>query len=763
MSRFNPTFLSILFFSILIFSACNHREISKDAPNILFIIADDWSYPHASIYGDPVVQTPNFDQIAQGGILFHQAYVSSPSCSPSRASIVTGQDFWRLKEGANLYGSLAQTFPTYTEMLDESGYHVGYSGKGWAPGPITERKQNPAGKFYPSFASFLQEQPKKKPFCYWYGSTKPHRPFEARSGIKAGIDTAAIQIPAHLPNNKVIKSDMADYYKAIQDFDQEIGSVLSLLEENDQLTNTIIVVTSDNGMPFPAGKANLYNWGTHVPLAIKWPKGITTATEVNDFISLTDLAPTFLELAGVPTPDAMTGRSLASYFTSSKKQGTDKRTAIYFGRERHVPGQESGDWSGYPMRAIQTNDFLLIKNFKADHWPAGTPNTQNATLYPSFYGDIDKSPTKTYMHTNKDKDNRHLYLFERAFEKRPGLELYDLKTDPDQLHNVADAPEYQQYAKALEEQLMTRLQETNDPRANNSGAIFDFAPYTGGTPGPDGFKNINERFATQVIKRFPSKYVNWRTVEILTPINVPHDASFPVLYMLDGQNIFHSFENMDGTENKGLNIDAVIDSLNLGGQLPQMIVVGIFYTEKRMSDYMPEQPRELLKERIATTKDLWYKRFAEYPPNSDNELRFIVEELKPYIDSNYKTQKDMANTFIGGWSIGGLLSTYAVCEYPDVFGGAVSFSPHWPALDGVFVEYLKDKLPNPVDHRIYLDYGRNDLKNNYDSLQIIVEKTLQQAGFVKDQNWITLTLDNETTLENDWPYRLATSLQFLFN
>src|SRR5437870_3371236 len=146
---------------------------AAERPNILLAIADDWGWPHAGVYGDPVVQTATFDRVAREGILFTHAFISSPSCTPSRAALLTGQWHWRLEESANLWSTLQAKFRTYPEVLRDAGYFVGHSRKAWGPGRIEPggRKQNPAGPTFRDFAAFLKARPQDRPFCFWWGSS----------------------------------------------------------------------------------------------------------------------------------------------------------------------------------------------------------------------------------------------------------------------------------------------------------------------------------------------------------------------------------------------------------------------------------------------------------------------------------------------------------------------------------------------------------------------------------------------------------------
>ena len=466
---------------------------AQEKPNILFCIADDWGWPHAGSYGDQVVQTPTFDRLADEGVLFENAFVSSPSCTPSRGAILTGQWHWRLKNNANLHSTLPKEFPVYPELLQERGYHIGAKGKAWGPGNLSEggRTSRPAGPHVKSLATFLDEKPAEAPFCFWLGTSDPHRPYKKGSGRMAGIDIDKVHVPAFYPNDEEIRSDIADYYFEVQRFDTLVGKALAEVEKRGLLENTIVVMTGDHGMPFPRCKSNLYDWGTRVPLAVRWGKQVPAGRRVTDFVSLTDLAPTFLTAAGVDVPDQMTGRDLLPVLTSDKGGRVDAaHDAIVFGKERHTPCQDYPSIEGTPCRAIRTDDFLYIINFKPDLWPAGTPGKD---LRGTPYGDCDNSPTKSYLLERKD-DPAYAKYYELAFAKRPGEELYVLASDPDQIENVADDPQYAAQKEKLRERLMKVLRETEDPRAVGGGDEFPKYRYWGRLKNtPDFWKKKDEK------------------------------------------------------------------------------------------------------------------------------------------------------------------------------------------------------------------------------------------------------------------------------
>ncbi|QGQ22051.1 sulfatase [Gimesia benthica] len=439
-------------------------------PNILLAISDDQSWIHAGAYGNKNVKTPAFDRVAREGVLFTHAFCSAPSCTPSRAALLTGQDFWRLEQGANLMGTLPKKFPVYPDLLETAGYQIGYTGKGWAPGDVRAggRTRNPAGPLFnhrqvgyvTAFGEFLKSKPKDKPFCFWFGSSDPHRPYVKGSGKQSGKNLADISVPDFLPDTPEVRSDIADYLFEIERFDRDLGLMLEMLKKEGQLENTLVVVTSDNGMPFPRAKTSLYDHGTRMPLAVRWPSKIPAGRIVVDFVNLTDLAPTFLEAAGVDIPSEMTGHSLLSMLTSKKSGDVELlRDKVVFGRERH--GWNRDPNIGYPCRAIRTREYLYIRNFKPDRFPGY---------------DIDGGPTLDYLMQHAS-ENSVKPLHRLWFQLRPGEELYDLRQDPYQMQNLYSNPEYTKTREELRTGLETILRQGGDPRIVGNGDVFDTYRY----------------------------------------------------------------------------------------------------------------------------------------------------------------------------------------------------------------------------------------------------------------------------------------------
>jgi arylsulfatase A-like enzyme len=441
-------------------------------PNILFCLADDWSWPHAGIYGDKVVKTPVFDKLAAEGMLFHRTYSAAPTCSASRAAILTGQWPHRLEEGANLWGFLPKKFATYPDILEANGYVIGLQGKGWGPGSIKDagRTRNPAGPDFKGFADFIKTVPADKPFCFFYGSRDPHRAYVLGSGVKAGIKPEDVKVPPYLPDTPEVRSDICDYYFAVQRFDRDMGEILKQIADLGRAENTLVIASGDNGWPFPRCKANLYDSGGHQPFAVRWPAKVKPGRTSNAFVSLSDIAPTVLEAAGIPVPKNMTAKSLLKHLTTDEKP-TD-RDVMFVERERHAYVRQ-GNLS-YPARAVRNDRYLYIRNFRPDRWPAGDPELVHSV---GPFGDIDGGPSKDTVLKMRDSK-----FFQMACGKRPAEELYDCQNDPHELTNVADKAGYAEAKAKMRALLEKWMLDTADPRSGKDGGDdrFDKYLYTGG-------------------------------------------------------------------------------------------------------------------------------------------------------------------------------------------------------------------------------------------------------------------------------------------
>ncbi len=515
-----------------------HGISNTNAPNILFAFADDWG-KYASAYAkveeqpsaNSVVKTPVFDRIAGNGVLFKHAFVTAPSCTPCRSSLLSGQYFFRTGLGAILQGAKWDpAIPSFPLMLHDAGYHIGETYKVWTPGTPRDAPYG-AGKFsyeksgsrfngfsqvttkrvaegmsveaakqtlydevMGNFNSFLDAREGDDPFCYWFGPTLVHRKWTKGSGKDLwGINPDELKgrLPKFLPDVHEVRQDFADYLGEVQAFDTALGLILKRLEAVDELDNTVVVISGDHGAPgFPGGKCNLYDFGVQVPLAIWWP-GKPGGRVVDDFVNLMDLAPTFLEICGVKRPKVMTGRSLVPVLKSKKEGLVDKkRNWVITGRERHVAKAREG-MLPYPQRALRTEEYLYIINFAPDRWPMGNPYNLTKDSAPEHrllehntfitYGDLDASPTKAWVIEHRNEDKWKWY-YDYAFGKRPREELYVLADDPDQIKNVANDKKYAAAKRRLNRQLMSRLKKARDPRVLGDGSTFDKPPYVSAPP-----------------------------------------------------------------------------------------------------------------------------------------------------------------------------------------------------------------------------------------------------------------------------------------
>jgi N-sulfoglucosamine sulfohydrolase len=453
-------------------------------PNILFIIFDDWGWREAGAYGSTWVKTPNFDRVAREGALFTNAFTSNPKCSPCRASILTGRNTWQLREAVSHNGYFPAGFEVFPDLLERAGYFVGLTGKGWGPGDhqtLAKRERNPAGPLFEehmmtvpasgisrkdyakNFESFLQRRPKEQPFCFWLGFHEPHRAYERDSGVRLGKNLADVAVPPYFPDLAAVRGDLADYAIEVEHADSHIGRALRALEAAGELDRTLIVVTSDHGMPFPYVKGQIHEDGFHLPLAMRWGGTIKPGRRVEDFVNVRDFAPTFLEAAGVPVHAQMTGRSLLNLLRSPQSGWVENRGEMLVGKERHDLGRPNN--AGYPVRALRTKDFLYVRNFHPERWPAGNPETD--------FGNCDPGPTKEVLKTIGGQ------FYDLSFGKRLADELYDLRRDPHGVNNLANDLFYAGTVEVMRSRMLALLKEEQDPRVLGRAAELESYGYVG--------------------------------------------------------------------------------------------------------------------------------------------------------------------------------------------------------------------------------------------------------------------------------------------
>ncbi len=493
--------LNLNFFKLGVFASCftiasnakaeSNSKSKPSKPNILFCIADDASFAHFGANGCKWASTPAVDYLAANGINFVNAYTPNAKSAPSRACLLTGRNSWQLEDvGNHLAIWPNDKFLTYVEALSRNNYQVGSTGKGWAPGSpgtLNGNARELAGKefntrflvpptkamgrddYAANFKDFLDQKSSNEPWCFWFGCREPHREYIYGSGQKLGgkklsdIDN----VPLFWPDNDTVRNDMLDYAFEIEHFDKQLDKMIKMLTDKGELENTIIVVTSDNGMPFPRSKGLLYEYSNHMPLVVMWLNGIKNKGRVEkEYVSFVDIAPTFIQLAGLKWSDTgmepAAGKSLQDIFYDKKK--TD-RSYILLGQERHDAGRPTNQ--GYPIRSIIKDGFLYNYNFKPELWPAGNPETG--------YLNTDGSPTKTNI-LNLRRAGIDKSYWNLCFAKHEQEELFQINVDKECLVNVADKPEFEKIKSELKKVLFDDLIKQKDPRVLGNGSVFDNYP-----------------------------------------------------------------------------------------------------------------------------------------------------------------------------------------------------------------------------------------------------------------------------------------------
>ena len=515
--------LNCLAVFVFLFISCSQSKNEQKRPNILFAISDDQSFEHTSFLGCKFVKTPAFDRVASEGIYFSNCIAGSPGCAPSRSALVTGRHHWQNEQSGQHASSWMKKHVPFIDLLDANGYATGRTGKGVSPfryardendslwrttdaagiehsnihyeigSPDDERSARGIStlNYFENFKYFMENVRGEKPFFFWYGSSEPHREFEQDSWKRNGKNLNDVAVPGFFPDHEIVRGDLLDYAVEIEWFDLHLLRMLTYLEEIGELENTIVIVTSDNGMPFPRAKANGYEYGVHVPFAVRFPKNFPGGRIVDDLVGFTDIAPTILELTEI-SPDGMlpiSGKSILNIL-KSKNQGEVEISGkyVFAGRERHSSSRYI-NW-GYPQRIIRSKDYLLVWNMKPNRWPAGDPQSikpgTTDELLPMYgidengkhhsdwaFTDIDAAPTKSFIieHMN---DEIIRPFFDLAHAKRPEFEFFNIKKNPFCLNNISGKEEFAETETEMKSALMEELKNSEDPRfVGPDKEIFD--------------------------------------------------------------------------------------------------------------------------------------------------------------------------------------------------------------------------------------------------------------------------------------------------
>ncbi len=430
--------ISIIFF--LFNSNCKgiaqNNDLGKNSkPNIVFLFSDDQSVPDLGSYGNSVIHTPNLDLMAKESMLFTRAYVPAPQCSPTRAAILTGRSP-HTTGASRLHVDAKSNYTSLIELLNDAGYFTGAYRK------VHQKNIQSQFDFYggakKELSAFFKELPKGQPFYLWFGSRDPHRPYNLEE-YDYKHDPKTVIVPDYLPDTDSVRQDIANYYNEITRFDLESGEILKLLEEYGLTDNTIVVMTSDNGMPFPRAKSTLYEPGVQVPLLIKWPGIVKEGQSTDALVNLMDLTTTWLEAAGIEVPEDMEGQSLLSILSGEEKK--DIRDYVFVERNWH------DNWD--PMRGVIGKKYKLIQNYRPE---AGTIHTLDRLFSPTW---------DEFERLQKEgKLNKKLqYYFDAT---KPVIEFYDLENDPGEWNNLADDPQFQDLIEEYQQALSDWMNKTHD-------------------------------------------------------------------------------------------------------------------------------------------------------------------------------------------------------------------------------------------------------------------------------------------------------------
>lgn len=464
--------------NLCLFLACSgtylNGQNTSPPPNIVFIIADDLGGNDLACYGNTVVQSPNIDRIASEGMVFTNAYLTTSSCSPSRTSIISGR-YPHNTGSAELHTPLPEGIAIFPELLQEAGYYTAQAGK-WHMGDAARRgfdlirdagsEMGPGGE--KMWVNLIKERPGNKPFFLWLASTDAHRPWNDNE-FEGRHDPHLVDVPPFLVNDEATRRDLAQYYDEITRFDHYVGEVENQLKREGIADNTIMIIISDNGRPFPRSKTRLYDSGVKTPLIIKWPNGVGDEGKIcHSLVSSIDIAPTILDLAEARILPGFQGRSFRNLL---KNPELPFRNYIF--AEHNWHDHEALE------RMVRTRDYMYILNLR----PA-FPNQ----------GPADSNDSESFSALKRVRDSGKLTAAQVDVfaNPRPREELYDCLRDPLQLVNVAADPRMQGKLTELREIMRLWMDQTGDSNpdrltpdwySRESGKPLDVVRTRGEMPG----------------------------------------------------------------------------------------------------------------------------------------------------------------------------------------------------------------------------------------------------------------------------------------
>ncbi len=437
---------------------------AQDSPNFVIMIADDMSWDDCGAYGHKLIKTPNIDKLSQDGMRFDQAFLTISSCSPSRASVITGR-YPHRTDADELHWPLPGEQTTFTEVLRRSGYWCGAAGKWHLGDEVKDRfdeimaadtsgfqlptgKQGASGKFVETTAGdvrsgctdwvpLLRKRPQDKPFCVWLAALDPHRPYDGEL-VGDSYESEDVRLPPYHPDSPEVRKDYLDYYAEITRLDRFVGEVVKELETQGIADNTFVLFFSDNGRPFPRDKTTMYDSGIRTPFVVRFPRMVKAGLVCPTVVSSIDIAPTVLELAGAAIPETVDG---ISFVPQLRNPATVTRRYAFAEKNWH-------DFEDH-ARAVRDVRFKYIRNYYDD-----LPNTPPA--------DAVRSPT--YVHMKKLFDEGKLdSAFMQCFTApRAKEELYDTWDDPHEMKNLAGDAKFAGDLKRMRSALHEWEQSTGD-------------------------------------------------------------------------------------------------------------------------------------------------------------------------------------------------------------------------------------------------------------------------------------------------------------
>jgi arylsulfatase A-like enzyme len=429
-------------------------EGKSNRPNIIFFFTDDHGWRDSEPYGNPYIKTPNMTRLAKESMQFMHAYAASPTCSPSRSTVVTGLMPHRC--GADFFGApIARDIKVMSGYFNEAGYHTvsvgksGYLHGGWGlSSPRSNRYTQGIGDVDRA-DEYIRKYKGEKPLFMYIGCGEPHQPWQKNKIY----DPEKIPVPPNYVDTPETRLALADYYQDVTIMDEKLGKVLDALDAREDLKkNTIFIFSTDQGAHLPFGKWNLYDTGLRVPFMASWPGVIEPGSKTESMINLADVLPTFLEAAGESIPDGLDGKS----FLPVLKDGSQKHRDVVFGTHTGNNNGPENNHNNNPMRTIRTPTHRYIFNLEPDRLFNTSCRTHDPRVSPRAY-------YKTWQEKAKTDDFAKRMI--QAFEHRPADELYDLEADPYEMNNLADDPKHAELLKSLKAQVTEWCKTQDDVEA----------------------------------------------------------------------------------------------------------------------------------------------------------------------------------------------------------------------------------------------------------------------------------------------------------